>query len=69
MPSFPQLSDEEIYRQVAKIAEQFKILECDECAAAIKEWLKANGINGIYLKISPLDRADFIVRFLIIFHR
>lgn len=61
MPSYPQLSDEEIYQQVANILGQFKLLECNECAEAIKKWLKANGINGIHLKISPLDKADFIL--------
>lgn len=55
------MSDEEIYQQVANIVRQFKLLQCAECAAAIKQWLKANGINGIHLKITPLDEADFIL--------
>ncbi|MCL1465007.1 papain fold toxin domain-containing protein [Argonema galeatum] len=61
MPSSPQLSDEEIYQQVANIVGQFKLLECNECAEAIKEWLKANGINGIHLKIKLIGRGSFIV--------
>lgn len=54
-------NNEEVYQQIAKIIQQFKVLECAECAEAIKQWLKANRINGIHLKISPLDKADFIL--------
>ncbi|MBE9228898.1 hypothetical protein IQ264_26145 [Phormidium sp. LEGE 05292] len=61
MSTLPPFSDDEIFRQISYIIEQFKVLECAECAEAIKEWLKYNRINGTLIKISPLDKADFIL--------
>jgi Papain fold toxin 2 len=40
MPSNSQFSDEEIYQQIGAIVINFKLLQCVECAEAIKNWLK-----------------------------
>ncbi|MBD2183871.1 papain fold toxin domain-containing protein [Aerosakkonema funiforme] len=61
MPSNPPLSDEEIYQQVGNIIQEFKLLECAECAEAIKQWLKDNGINGIHLQLKLIGKGNFIV--------
>lgn len=61
MSNQPQMSDEEIYQQIAQIAGKYKLLECAECATAVKQWLKANQINGIHLKLKLLGRGLFIV--------
>lgn len=55
------MSEEEIYQQIAQIVRRYKLLECAECATTIKEWLKANQINGIHLKLKLLGRGLFIV--------
>lgn len=61
MPSNSQFSDEEIYQQIGAIVRNFKLLQCAECAEAIKNWLKANGINGTHLQIKLVGRGYFIV--------
>ncbi|MCF3626248.1 hypothetical protein L2E65_15805 [Planktothrix agardhii 1801] len=61
MSNNSQFTDEQIYQQIAKIIQRYKLLECAECAAAIKNWLKANQINGIHLKIKLVGRGLFIV--------
>ena len=61
MPSNPPLSDEDIYQQIGAIVRKFKLLQCAECAEAIKNWLKANRINGTHLQIKLVGRGYFIV--------
>ena len=61
MPSNPQFSDEEIYQQIASIVRNFKLLQCAECAEAIKKWWKVNGINGTHLQVKLVGRGYFIV--------
>ncbi len=61
MPSNPQVSDEEIYQQIGAIVDNFKLLQCAECAEAIKTWLKANGISGTHLQLKLVGRGYFIV--------
>ncbi len=61
MPSHPPLSDEEIYQQIGVIVISFKLLQCAECAEVIKNWLKANRINGTHLQIKLVGRGYFIV--------
>ncbi len=61
MSSNPQFCDEEIYQEIASIVRNFKLLQCAECAEAIKNWLKANGINGTHLQIKLVGRGSFIV--------
>lgn len=55
------LSNQEIYTQVAKIISNFKVLQCADCAEAIKQWLKQHGVEGIHLKLTPTGREDFIL--------
>jgi hypothetical protein len=54
-------SNEYIEQQIGKITQKFKVLQCVECAEAIKQWLKNNDIRGIKLRIKILGRGDFIL--------
>ncbi|NJS12519.1 MAG: hypothetical protein HC789_20140 [Microcoleus sp. CSU_2_2] len=56
------LSNLEVYREIGKIVSQFKILECDRCAAAIMEWLEQQGIQGKILRMRTKYRdEDYII--------
>jgi Papain fold toxin 2 len=56
------LSDEEIYREVAKIVVRFELLECYECALAVIQWLNENGIEGKIIKLQTKYKdEDFIL--------
>jgi hypothetical protein len=56
------LTDEEIYQEVGKIVNNFKLLECDKCATAIIRWLKENSINGTLWRLkTKYDGEDFIL--------
>jgi hypothetical protein len=57
------LSDDEIYQQVGRIVQRFGLMECFECAEAVKHWLKIQKIGGTHLKLVPLEaiRYRFIV--------
>jgi Papain fold toxin 2 len=57
-----QLSLEGIYREISKIVEPFRILECDRCAKAIIKWLEANEIKGKILRLRTRYKDDdFII--------
>ncbi len=56
-----RLSVEEIYQEVGNISSQFKNLECDKCAIAIKSWLDSNMIEGKIIKIKTKKRNDFFI--------
>jgi hypothetical protein len=57
-----ELSDEQIYREIGRVIENFDILECAECAQAILDWLRDNGIAGKVLRLRTQYRdEDFIV--------
>ncbi|MBZ8178565.1 papain fold toxin domain-containing protein [Oscillatoria salina] len=56
------LSDEEIYAEIGTITSQFQLLECDECALAVINWLTANGIEGKVLRLrTRYPDEDYIV--------
>jgi hypothetical protein len=44
--------DEQLRRQVASIAGCFQIFECIQCAEAIEQFLKTQGIRGKLIRIS-----------------
>ncbi|MEC4818993.1 MAG: papain fold toxin domain-containing protein [Scytonema sp. PMC 1069.18] len=56
-----RLSTEEIYQTLGNIASQFKNLECDKCAMALKSWSDANGIEGTIIKLKTKKRNDFFI--------
>jgi Papain fold toxin 2 len=56
------LSTLEIYREIGNIVSQFKILECDRCAAAVIEWLEQQGIQGKILRLkTKYQDEDYII--------
>ena len=56
------LSSLEIYREIGNIVSQFKILECDRCAAAVMEWLEQQGIQGKILRLrTKYQDEDYII--------
>ncbi len=56
------LSNLEIYREIGNIVSQFKILECDRCAAAVMEWLGKQGIQGKILRLkTKYQDEDYII--------
>ena len=55
------MTKEEVFEEVRKIAINYGIFQCMECAEAIKEWLKDNGIAGVHLEIRAVGRIKFIV--------
>ena len=61
MSNLSLFSLDEIEGEIAKIIGQFTVFQGAECAEAIKKWLKANGIPGIYLKLKVKARGQFIV--------
>lgn len=56
-----EFSNEYIYQEIAKISKKYKVLECFECANAIKKWLNFHQINGIYLRLKIVGRGNFIL--------
>jgi hypothetical protein len=44
-------SNEEFRKQIANLASNFKIFECEECASAIKQFLIEKGIRGKHIKL------------------
>ncbi|MFK0734057.1 MAG: papain fold toxin domain-containing protein [Gloeotrichia echinulata IR180] len=56
-----QLSDEEIYQQVGKIVREFELYKCDECATAVMQWLKENGIDGKIILIRTARRKEYYI--------
>jgi Papain fold toxin 2 len=55
-------TDEEIYQKLGEIVTQFKLLECDKCAAAVIKWLKQGGIHGTLLRLqTKYDNEDFVI--------
>jgi arsenate reductase-like glutaredoxin family protein len=54
-------SDEEVYREIGTIVNQYDILECDRCAKAVLKWLAENGIVGKLLKLKTRYREEFIL--------
>ena len=56
------LSSLEIYREIGNIVSQFKILECERCAAAVMEWLEQQGIQGKILRLrTKYQDEDYII--------
>ncbi|NJM62425.1 MAG: hypothetical protein HC849_23085 [Oscillatoriales cyanobacterium RU_3_3] len=56
------LSNLEIYREIGSIVSQFKILECDRCAAAIMEWPEQQGLEGKILRLkTKYQDEDYII--------
>ena len=56
-----RFSIEEIYQELGNISSQFKNLECDKCAIALKSWSDANGIEGKIIKLITKKRNDFFI--------
>ncbi len=54
-------TDEEIYQKVGQITRQFNILECIDCAKAIRIWLRQQGISGKVLKLKTRYGEDYIL--------
>jgi len=56
------LSNLKIDREIGNIVSQFKILECDRCAAAVMEWLKQQGIQAKILRLTTkYQDEDYII--------
>ncbi len=56
-----QLCNEEIYQEVGKIVANFDLYKCDECATAVMQWLKENGISGRIITIQTAFGEDYII--------
>jgi Papain fold toxin 2 len=55
------MTQDEVFQEIAKIASDYTVFQCVECAEAIKIWLKKNKIDGIHLQITAIGRIKFIV--------
>ena len=55
------MTQDEVFEAIASISTNYTVFQCVECAAAIKQWLKANDIHGIHLQIVAVGRIKFIV--------
>lgn len=55
------MTREEVFEEIRKIASNYGIFQCVECAEAIKGWLKDNGIEGVHLQLEAVGRIKFIV--------
>lgn len=53
-------TNQTIHHQVARIASQYRIFECEACAYEIRKWLKRKHIAGTYLTIRA-RMGDFII--------
>ncbi|MDZ8056010.1 MAG: papain fold toxin domain-containing protein [Aulosira sp. ZfuVER01] len=56
-----QLSNEKIYQEVGNIVANFELYKCDECANAVMQWLRENGISGRIIKIQTRLGEDYII--------
>jgi hypothetical protein len=56
-----RLSTEEIYQALGNISSQYRNLECDKCAIALKSWSDANGIERKIIKLTTKKRNDFFI--------
>lgn len=56
-----QFSFDEISSQIAQIVEQFSLLECDQCAKAVLQWLKEHELEGKLLRLTTMFGEDFII--------
>jgi hypothetical protein len=54
-------TDEEILQQVGQIVGQFSILECVDCAKAVRKWLKQQSISGKVLRLRTQYGEDYIL--------
>ncbi|MEN8447632.1 MAG: papain fold toxin domain-containing protein [Cyanobacteria bacterium J06555_13] len=54
-------SDDEIHQKIGRITSQFSILECIDCAKAIRRWLRQQGISGKILKLKTQNGEDYIL--------
>jgi len=45
------LSKEELHQQISEIASRFQIFQCQQCAAAIKQFLIEQEIPGKQIKL------------------
>jgi hypothetical protein len=54
-----ELTDAEVHQELRQISGQFGNLQCQQCANALENWLKEQGIAGKYLTIK--GGGDFIV--------
>lgn len=52
---------DEVLSGINKIASNYTVFQCVECAEDIKAWLKANGITGVHLQLTAVGRIKFIV--------
>lgn len=59
-----QLSAEEVYREIGKIVANFPLLECDECAKTVMQWLNANGIEGKIVQLKTKRRNEVFIAVL-----
>jgi Papain fold toxin 2 len=41
-----ELEDEYIFREIGKIVSKFVVYQCYDCAMAVMQWLRDNGIEG-----------------------
>ncbi len=53
-----QLSDEDIFREIGKIIQNFDLYQYDDCARAIYQWLQKNNIQAKILKLKTKNRTD-----------
>ncbi len=54
-------SDEEIWQKVGQIAVAYPLLECDKCAIALAQWLKAKGITVKILRLKTRRRTEIFI--------
>lgn len=52
------MSNEKIRKQITKIASQFSIFQCQECAKKIEQFLLKNNLKGRRLKINTGSSED-----------
>ncbi|EKU98364.1 hypothetical protein Lepto7375DRAFT_7647 [Leptolyngbya sp. PCC 7375] len=55
------MTRDELFEAISTISANYTVFQCVECAAAIKQWLKANNVSGIHLQIVAVGRIKFIV--------
>jgi Papain fold toxin 2 len=58
-------SPQEVWAEISQIVAVFSLLECDKCAIAALQWLKAQGIPGKVLKLKTKRRSNLYERSLL----
>ncbi|MEM6521063.1 MAG: papain fold toxin domain-containing protein [Cyanobacteria bacterium P01_C01_bin.70] len=61
VPEADRPTDEEIWRKVGQIAIAYHLLECDKCAIALAQWLRARGLEGTILRLRTRRRTEVFI--------